>query len=177
MPYEWVKRIDRAPEDSGALSDRGGDTPLAVLHLWPNRSLSRAGFAWIIGATGLLLLLPLIEALGTPALWGLLPFVLMALGGLWWGLRRNLRDGQLIEELRLFPDRIEVTRHNPRGPRQTWQANPYWVTLNLHQTGGPVPDYLTLKGGGREVELGAFLSPEERVTLHQELQRALAALG
>jgi len=177
MPYEWVKRIDRAPEKSGALSGRADDGALAVLHLWPNRSLSRAGFVWVIGITALLLLLPLIEVLGTPILWGLLPFVVMAVGGLWLGLRRNLRDGQLIEELRLYRDRIELTRHNPRGPRQTWQANPYWVIMTMHETGGPVPDYLTLKGGGREVEIGAFLSPEERIALHRELQSLLAALG
>ncbi|MEM9269814.1 MAG: DUF2244 domain-containing protein [Pseudomonadota bacterium] len=33
--------------------------------------------------------------------------------------------------------------------------------------------YLTLKGNGREIELGAFLSPEERVDLHNSLQEAL----
>jgi uncharacterized membrane protein len=39
-----------------------------------------------------------------------------------------------------------------------------------------VPNYLTLKGEAREVELGAFLSEEERVTLSEELQQKLAAL-
>jgi uncharacterized membrane protein len=43
----------------------------------------------------------------------------------------------------------------------------------LHKKGGPVPEYITLAGGPREVELGAFLSEEERVTLAPELRRAL----
>ena len=38
--------------------------------------------------------------------------------------------------------------------------------------GGPVPNYLTLKAKGREVELGAFLSEEERITFGNELSEA-----
>ncbi|MFC2969752.1 DUF2244 domain-containing protein [Acidimangrovimonas pyrenivorans] len=181
MPYDWVKRIEEAPEQSGASSYRAGGRdagapPLAELHLWPYRSLPRRGFVWFIGGTAALLLLPLIELLGSPVLWGLLPFLLLALGGMWYALGRSYRDGELIEDLRLWPDRIELTRYNPRKPRQDWSANPYWVSVTLHETGGPVPNYLTLKGGGREVELGAFLAPEERTRLRNELLVELAEL-
>jgi uncharacterized membrane protein len=48
------------------------------------------------------------------------------------------------------------------------------VRLTVHKTGGPVPQYLTLKGNGREVELGAFLTEAERLTLADELNAALA---
>jgi uncharacterized membrane protein len=48
------------------------------------------------------------------------------------------------------------------------------VQVQLYPTGGPVPQYLTLKGGGREVELGAFLSEDERRTLKDDLHRRLA---
>ena len=62
------------------------------------------------------------------------------------------------------------------GKRQDWQANPYWVRVTLHVTGGPVPNYLTLKGDGREVELGAFLSEDERIRLRDDLKTRIAAL-
>ena len=53
-----------------------------------------------------------------------------------------------------------------------------WLALrknqrDRHVSGGPVPDYLTLAGGGREVEIGAFLTPEERRHLEDELNRRL----
>jgi uncharacterized membrane protein len=43
----------------------------------------------------------------------------------------------------------------------------------MHEAGGPVEHYLTLKGAGREVEIGAFLSEDERKALHGELADAI----
>lgn len=175
MPVEWITKQEKAPGKPGAFlhSDSG---PAFRLHLWPHRSLPRRGFVGFMGCTAAIGLLPLIGLLGTAVLWGVLPFLALVFSALWYSLERSYRDGQLIEELSLWSDRIELVRHNPRGSRQEWVANPYWVSLHLHSKGGPVPDYLTLKGNGREVELGAFLSPDERQGLHEDLQRALAAV-
>ncbi|AMY69923.1 DUF2244 domain-containing protein [Frigidibacter mobilis] len=189
MPHEWVIRPAKAPEQSGAfpvmqsaeaiaagLIGAAEGPPLAELHLWPYRSLPRRGFVLFIAVTAGLLLLPLLAVLGSPVLWGLLPFLMIAVGGVWFALQRSYRDGELLEVLRLFPARIELSRQDRRGTRRDWQANPYWVSLHLHPRGGPVPDYLTLKGNGREVELGAFLAQDERVALHGELREMLAGL-
>ncbi len=161
MPYQWT--------DS--------DTPAraAQVRVWPHKSMTPEGFVWFIGLTAALLAVPLLPLVGTFVLWGVLPFLLAALWGVWWGLRRNQRDMGLYEELDLSPDRIAITRHNPRGARQDWEANPYWVELRLHKK-GKVENYLTLRGANREVELGAFLTPDERVALHGELQARLAAV-
>ena len=35
-------------------------------------------------------------------------------------------------------------------------------------------NYLTLTGNGRHIELGAFLSPDERIELRDKIQNALA---
>jgi uncharacterized membrane protein len=37
-----------------------------------------------------------------------------------------------------------------------------------------VPHYVTLRGKGREVEIGAFLSEEERIALFEDLRRVLS---
>mgnify|MGYP001627962908 FL=1 len=63
--------------------------------------------------------------------------------------------------------------HNPDGKQQNWTCNAFWARLNLHPSGGPVPYYVTLSGGGREVEIGAFLSEDERKALYDDLQRRL----
>lgn len=127
-----------------------------------------------VGATAALISLPLIVVVGSPILWGLLPFFLLALGGTWIALQRSYTDGSTLELLTVWADRMELVRQNPRGPDQRWEANPYWVSVHLHETGGPVENYITLRGAGREVEIGAFLSAEERVSLYGELRSNLA---
>jgi uncharacterized membrane protein len=42
-----------------------------------------------------------------------------------------------------------------------------------YDTDGPVPHYVTLQGAGREVEIGAFLSEDERCALYDELRREI----
>jgi len=161
MPYEWT---ETTPE-----------TGAGRLHLWPHRSLSPQGFVVFLGATVALVSLPLISVLGTPVLWGLLPFEMGAVALLWCLLRRNYRDTELIEELVLTGEAVHLTRHGPRGKVQHWAANPHWVRPELHPSRGPVPNYITLRGGPREVEIGAFLSETERLALYDELARRLPA--
>ena len=36
-----------------------------------------------------------------------------------------------------------------------------------------MPNYVTLTGGGREVEIGAFLTEEERIALYDDLKEKL----
>ena len=160
MPYEWL------PPDDGAQR----------LHLWPHRSLTQRGFVGFVGLTAALIGVPLLAHLGSPVLWALLPFLAGTIWAIWFALRKNGRDRDIVETLSLTPDRITLVRHGPKGQRQDWEANPYWLRVTLHATGGPVPNYLTLKGEGREVELGAFLSEEERVALKRELQDRIARL-
>jgi len=175
MPAIW-KISETAPAKSGAVSgfaDTAGQ-PIADVELRPSRSLSRQGFAWLLVITWGLLVLVALPFLGTPAEWVLVPILLAVLGALWLGFNRNYRDGDLCERLTLWPDVMRVHRHNPRSPAQNWQAKTHWVRLNLIEFGGPVENYVTLKGGGREIEIGAFLSADERAELHERLGQALA---
>ena len=113
-------------------------------------------------------------AVGVVAL--MAPFALAALGLLWLFFRLSYRSGRLTEELRLWPDAIAVERREPRGEVLRWSANPYWVEIGLEDT-RDVQSYLTLRGGGRRIELGAFLTPEERQTLADELRTHIAQLN
>lgn len=127
----------------------------------------------MIGGSALMLALPLIALLGNPVMWGLLPFAGIVLSALWFALRRNWQDRSILEEMQMDREGVHLRRVNPRGPAQEWHADPHWVAVNMIPNGGPVGNYLTLTGGGREVELGSFLTPEERLTLHAELIRLL----
>lgn len=148
------------------------NTPRLRLRLTPHKSLTPEGFVWFIGLTAALICVPLLSILGTMVFWALLPFILAAIAGIWFALKRSWRAMDIYEDLILWDDRVRLERHDPKGLRD-WEANPYWVRPVLHRKGGPVPNYLTLQGGEREVELGAFLTPPERVELRDTLEREL----
>lgn len=168
MPLAWTTTSE-APATAGASSS--GAPPLARLDLWAHRSLPVGGLVAFVGITAALFLVPLLSLLGTPALWGLLPFLLATLGLTWFCLRRSYSAA--AEVLSLWPDRMELVHICPDGRRLCWEANPHWVRVELHRTGGRVENYLTLSGGSREVELGAFLSSDERLSVHSDLTRLL----
>lgn len=160
MPYQWHIT---APEESGAVF---------ILEAWPHRSLPAKGFVWVIGLTAAGLAIPMLALLGTAALWGMLPFAVIAVWALWVAIRRSYRGAATREVLELAPGQLTLTRSDPGRADRVWQTNPYWVRAALRH-GGPVEDYLILTDGKREIELGAFLSPEERRALHDDLDRRL----
>jgi len=135
--------------------------------------LPKKGFIIVISLAFGLIALPLIAVLGTFVLWGLLPFTMLAVAALWWGLQRSYRDGELLEELSISQDQLSLIRSHPRESLKEFHSNPYWTSVHMHQTDGPVPYYVTLKNEGREVEIGAFLSEEERRQLYSDLSDAL----
>jgi uncharacterized membrane protein len=173
MPFQIEQNHNRASDFSEALSVSDRGAPHLHVVLTPYRSLTPQGFVWFIGLTAGLLCLPLLAMIGTVVMWALLPFIVLVLLGIWIALKRSWRDRTIREDLRLWSDHIELYRIDPGHAPRNWQANPYWIRVVLHPYGGPVPNYLTLAGADREVELGAFLTPVERVELKRLLDSAL----
>lgn len=156
MPYHWSETETEA-----------------TLTLWPHQSMTPGGFTWFIGSTAVLLTVPLFAVLGSAVAWVLMVFFVSAVWGVWRAIMANKRDRSLHEELHLTETRVDLTHTPATGAPLAWEANPHWVTVNLRND-GPVEKYLTLRGGGREVELGSFLTPEEREGLYEDLSRRLA---
>lgn len=174
MPIEHIELSERASDYPEALSSYEGRVPHWRVLLYPHRSMNATGFVWVIAILVGGLALPVMAVFGTPVLWGLLPFLIVTVAALWYFIMRNYRDGHIIEELSLWEDRLTLVRVEPKGTRKEWQANPYWVEVLLHEA--PVPSYLTLRGGPREVELGAFLSSDERLALKSQLETEIRRL-
>ena len=158
MPYEWT-----SPPQA----------PRQQMRLWPHQSLPPRGFAAFILATFILILIPTLPLLGTVLLWGLLPFTLLAVGGMYLALQKNHRARQIEEVLTLDDDTAHLTHTSPKGEVKEWDCNRYWAQVLKYEKGGPVPHYVTLRGHGREVEIGAFLSEDERKDLFEDLKRSV----
>ncbi len=156
MPYRWTRTEDTE-----------------TLTAWPHRSLPIRGFAVVFLSIFILAIIPLFGLIGTSLLWGMLPFVLLTLGGLYWAFMHTYRTGDATEVLTINHDKTSLTHTPYKGETLTWESNSHWARAQIYPTGGPVPFYLTLKGNGREVELGKFLSEDERKALIGALNDAL----
>ena len=155
MPYQWTEKETEK-----------------MLTLWPHQSMTARGFTWFIGTTAVMLSLPLFAVLGSAVAWVLMVFFLATIAAVWRAIMVNRHHRSLREELILSDASVELNHIPPSGDPLSWRANPHWVQVNLRND-GPVENYLTLRGGGREVELGAFLTPEERKDLYDELNRVM----
>lgn len=163
---------DRA---AGAMTGPGSadGEPLISLTLWPHRSLSSRGFRIVLMAAAVLASIPLMALIGTKALWVIALFMGADLLLLWGMIRLSYRSGRVRETVSLWPTLLRIEHREPDGALKVWEANPHWVKVRLVDT-RRMPDYLVLSSSGREIELGAFLTPSERRTLASELNTALA---
>lgn len=158
MPYKWTTPPDSDPQQ---------------MRLWPHQSLPPRGFAAFILTTFIMILIPTFALLGSVLLWGILPFAMMAVAGIYFALQSNHRARQIEEVLTIDTHNAHLWHRTAKGEVKEWVCNKYWTTVTKYDEDGPIPHYVTLRGEGREVEIGAFLSEEERVELFDDLQRSL----
>tara|TARA_E500000331_G_C16895059_1_gene556420 strand:+ start:140 stop:643 length:504 start_codon:yes stop_codon:yes gene_type:complete len=161
MPYHWTTN-----------SQNGRN--IRILELWPHNSLPKQGFASFIVTTFILILLPLLSLSGTLVFWGLLPFLMLAIWAVWTAIQHSYKRNEIYECLSFGKQTLDLERTNPKGNTQNWSCEGYWSRASIYTTEGPVPFYVTLSGNGREVEIGAFLSEDERKSLYEELRREIA---
>ena len=157
MPYTWNQTSENEQ----------------VLRLWPHNSLPPRGAVITILSVFLFGLIPLLAMLGSVILWGLLPFLLVTVLGLWLAIQTNYRARSVFEELTLSATQARLVHQSPGKAEREWSCNRHWARPEMHKKGGPVPYYVTLIGAGREVEIGAFLSEDERISLYNDLVKKL----
>ncbi|WP_270937849.1 DUF2244 domain-containing protein [Falsiroseomonas oryzae] len=138
----------------------------------PPGGLSARGMRWLCGLA--------LAAAAVPALvftlmgaWPVLGFlgveVLLVLG-LVATHRRWSRAAS--ETVLLTEGRLLVRRADGRGGQEEAELEPYWARVELEERAGAVP-VLTASARGRRVELGRFLSAEEKRELAAALLAAL----
>ncbi|MDE0783575.1 MAG: DUF2244 domain-containing protein [Planktomarina sp.] len=170
MPYSW----STLPEKVSFHKKSDGPAPV-VLTIRTHNSLNANGFMQFIALTAALMLIPVLAFLGQIFMWIIAGSLGTCLTAIWLALKASWKQGQLREELSIWSDYVLLERFNPNGSTQVWHANPYWTEIRLTPTNSYVLNYLTLRGNSREVEIGAFLSEDERPLLEKDLLKAFNA--
>lgn len=141
--------------------------PVFSAVLRPNRSATLRGInilmifvaVWF-GATGL--------AFAYLGAWPITGFVGLDIVLLYFALRYNLRALGRYESIEITAETLTLEHVDPWGRRSRASFQPYWVQVGWSR------GRLELRSHGRGVIFGAFLLPEERVSLAEAIKDALA---
>lgn len=141
----------------------------AVLH--PHRSLSPRGFLVLMAALSLIALSVGLRFFFVGA-WPVMAFMGLDVLAVYIAFKVNYRQGRLFETVQLTDERLTVRRVSPDGDAREWSFMPSWVRVRMDdppRTDSP----LTLSSHGRALEIGAFLTPEERLEFAHALSDAI----
>ena len=139
----------------------------------PNRSMGRREARWMVaGVAGVSFLIAGTLALRYGA-WPILPFAGMEVALLAFVISRVQMAVQDQEVLVLGESFVDLTRRHGR-EIDSFRFNRHWVRVKLCESGARnLHNRLEIGSHGKFVEIGSFLTDEERVSLAQNLTARL----
>jgi uncharacterized membrane protein len=140
--------------------------------LMPYRSLGPTGFLVLMVFISLVSLMSGIAFLMMGA-WPVFFFFGLDVLLIYLAFRLNYRSGRQYETVEIFPRQLILTRVHPSGRRESFDFNPYWVRVLLHENPQGRTE-LQLASHGRRLSFGRFLTDDEKRDFADELRRALA---
>ncbi len=152
--------------------NQSSENLLFEAELRPHRSLSPVGFWLLMAAVSAVCFTAGLAFLAVGA-WPVFGFLGLDVALLYVAFRLNYRSGRLVETIHLDRKDLVVTRSFPNGRIREWRFAPYWVRVTLDE---PLrhESQLVLSSHGRHVDIGSFLTPEERDEVTTALRTALA---
>jgi uncharacterized membrane protein len=138
----------------------------------PPSGLSERGMRWLYGlaAAGVAVPAMLFALLGAWPVLGFMGGEMALVLGLVALHRRWNRAA--VETVLLTEGRLSVRHSDGRGRHEAAELDAYWARLEIEERPGAVP-ILRAHARGRSVELGRFLSPDEKQSLAEALGSAL----
>ena len=140
--------------------------------LTPHRSLSPRGFLVLMAAictvsfaAGLFFFLV--------GAWPVIGFLGLDVVLIYVAFRINYRRARMYETLHLTREALTVRRFDPKGRERHWRFRPAWLQVLLDDPPA-AGNRLTLRSHGRSLAIGGFLTSDERRTLAEALNAALA---
>jgi uncharacterized membrane protein len=141
--------------------------------LMPYRSLGSAGFLVLMSAVGLVSLAAGAVLLAMGA-WPVFAFLALDVLLIYVAFRLSYRSGRQYETVELTRELLTLTRTYPSGRSESFQFNPYWLQVRLHEGRHGRAD-LCLASHGRELPIGRFLTDDEKREFAEALKSALLA--
>jgi len=139
--------------------------------LYPHRSLSPTGFTILMSGACIVAFIAgiVFVSIGAWPVFGFFGVEFLLLG---WCFRLNYRHARLYETVQISRSELRVERVQPNGETRSWSFQPFWLRVAIDDPPEP-SSRLTLTSHGKNLVIGSFLSPEERLDLAHTIRAAL----
>ncbi len=146
--------------------------PLFAAKLTPHRSLTPRGRRIVIGIVAVLAAIPglVLSRLGA---WPVIGFMGLDILGVWWALSASGKQDRAFEEVTLWRDHLDIRQVSVNGKEQKVSFNPFFVKLVLERDHDERTNAIWLKGKDSDLEIGAFLNPDDKASFAQVFGTAL----
>ena len=142
--------------------------------LQPHTSLEPRGFMLVMALVGVTSFIAGIAFVIAGA-WPVFGFLGLDVALVYVAFRMNYRDARRYETVTLTDDELTVRKVDPSGRRRTFQFQPYWLQVDLDDPPGPGSE-LMLRTHGMALEIGKFLTAEEKADFARALRAELRSL-
>ena len=161
------------------MPDNLGESPAEKTYLFdailqPNTSLEPKGFMLLMVAIASVSFVVGMVFMVAGA-WPVVGFLGLDVALIFMAFKANYRWARMYETVRLTSDSLLVERISPPGKAQRWSFQPYWLKVQI-DTPVKHDSQLVLSSHGKRLNIGAFLTADERLELAHALQDALAKL-
>ena len=146
--------------------------PLFAATLTPHRSLSPRGKRVVIGLIAALALVPGIVFYVAGA-WPVVGFMGLDVVAIWVALTVSMRGGKAYEVVTLWPGTLELKKVDAKGTEDVQTFSPCVVRFVIDRDFNERVKGLWLKERDERTALGAFLSPEEKLSFSKAFGTAL----
>jgi uncharacterized membrane protein len=146
--------------------------PLFAATLTPHRSLSPQGKRLVIGLVAALALVPGVLFYFAGA-WPVVGFMGIDVIAIWAALTISMRGGRAHEVVTLWPGTLELRKVDARGDEEVLSFVPTNVRFVIDRDYNERVTGLWLRERDRQVALGAFLSPDEKLSFSKAFGTAL----
>jgi len=144
----------------------------AILH--PHTSLEPQGFLLVMALIGVTSFIAGVAFVIAGA-WPVFGFMGLDVALVYVAFRMNYRDARRYETVTLTDDELTVRKVDPGGRRRTYRFQPYWLQVDLDDPPRPGSP-LMLRTHGMVLEIGKFLSADEKADFARALRAELRAL-
>ena len=140
---------------------------IITITLWPYRSLGNRGYSYLMLAFVILIFILslLFYFMGA---WPVIGFLGLEIGLVWLLFKLNYNSGRNFEHIYITPEKTSIEKVNWRGVKRCFTIVSPWIRAHCVKTAGN-SNKLVLQYHAEKLEIGAFLPPQEKLSLANAL--------